>query len=166
MGKFLKKSSGFTIIELLIYISIVAVATTIFTSFTVDVVRAAGRALAVKEVSQGSRLILSRITQEIKTAKSVSAIDSDSIQLIDVSGSPVTISFDSVNHAVSYSDSNGSSLISPTTVRVTNLQFEQLTPNTVSFSLALAQKRANATVREQFSLSFNDVAVTLRPALY
>jgi len=166
MAKFLKNPPGFTIIELLIYLGIVAVATTVFTSFTADVVRAASRALAVKEVSQGSRLILSRITQEIKTAKSISTISSDSIQLVDVSDSTVTISFDSANGVVSYTDASGSSLISPTTARVTNLQFEQLTPNTVGFSLTLTQKKINATVRERFSLSFDDVAVTLRPALY
>lgn len=166
MGKLLNHyRGGFTAIELLIYISLVAVVTIIFTNFTVDVVRAASRALVVKEVNQGARLVISRITQEIKTARTIDSVAGDQIQFTDASDTSIRISFNSGDETVYINDGSGDVAIAPTGVRVTSLTFKQLTPKTIGFDVTFEQKNTAATAY-RYSFTFSDVAVTPRFILY
>lgn len=72
--------SGMTMIELMIYMSMVTIALVVMTSFIVDVSTNAAKTKTVKEVQQNARMIVSRISQDIRTAFDV-VVDPTQTQL-------------------------------------------------------------------------------------
>lgn len=160
------KNSGFTMIELLIYISLVAVISIIFTSFTADVVKSASRSLVVKEVSQNTRLVLSRIIQEIKTAKSISSVTASEISLISFDNTPFDLGFDSVND-LAYIDVNGGGdvSISNDDVRITALTFEEVSTDVIKITITVEQKNPLASEPRKYKLDLSTI-VTVRSDLY
>ena len=85
----LKQNKGFILLEKLLYITFVSIALIVLTMFLVDVVRNSTTAINAKEVQQNNRLILSRITQEIKTAKQITSLEPTCISFIDSEDNPV-----------------------------------------------------------------------------
>ncbi len=165
MKNHFKKQHGFSMIELLIYISVISAATIIFTSFTADVVKRTARILNAKEVTQNSRLIAARISQEIKTAKSIDALAGDEITLTNFNNEQVTISYDAANNLVELTNPNGTIAITNNKIRVTALVFEQLTPEAVAFQMTVEQSNATAPKSLRYKLDFTTTVVP-RPQLY
>lgn len=66
-----KSGAGFTIVELLIYISIVTVTLLVLMSFVADVTKSASRAKIVKQVQQNARLVMSDVAAQIRAADSI-----------------------------------------------------------------------------------------------
>lgn len=158
-------NSGFTLIELLIYITLVAAISIIFTGFTADVVKNATRSLVVKEVNQNARLILSRITQEIKTAKNVNSLSASEITLTNFDNQTFDLGFDSVNNLVYIDTGSGNVAISSGDVRVTNLVFSQAANNIIEISVTIEQKNPSASEPRKHRLDLVTSVLT-RPAIY
>ena len=152
-------------IELLIYITLVGISTIIFTSFTVDVIKNSVKSLTVKEVDQSARFLISRITQEIKTARSINSVSLNQIDLTDAAGNPITFSFDNANDLVNYNDGTGNVQISNETARVTNLEFEQISGQAIEIRLEVAQKNPTASQNHKHQIKLSSI-VAPRPQLY
>jgi type II secretory pathway pseudopilin PulG len=119
----LKQNKGFILLEKLLYISLVSIALVILTMFLVDVVRNSTTAINAKEVQQNNRLILSRITQEIKTAKQITSLEPTCISFIDSEDNPVNFYWDSGQEAIFYHSGLEDIRISNSDVRITQLDF-------------------------------------------
>lgn len=152
---------GFTIIELLVYVSISAAALVIFSVFVANVIKDAGRSQAAKEVEQSVQLMMERITQDIQHARAVSALTATSITLTTASGSSVSYAYDSVAGTVTYPSS--ASQISSPQVRVTALNFSGVDP-AITVSLA-AEQREVSHGAAAYRTSLSTTAVRRR-ALY
>ncbi len=66
-----KNESGFTLIELLIYMSLVSVTLLVLMNFVTDVTKSAAKTKITREIQQNARLVLSRITQDVRTAQTI-----------------------------------------------------------------------------------------------
>ena len=67
MGKYLEKikdnQKGMTMVESMVYFSLIVAISVIFTAFTADVVKSSVKSLAIKEVNQSTRMVMTRIIQ-------------------------------------------------------------------------------------------------------
>lgn len=84
----MKSRPGYTLIELLIYISIVSIALIVFMNFMTDVSRNAARFRVAKDVSQNARIVMDSITRDVRNASSVTVPNSNTLSL-QVGGNPV-----------------------------------------------------------------------------
>ncbi|TSC72654.1 MAG: Uncharacterized protein G01um101438_371 [Parcubacteria group bacterium Gr01-1014_38] len=66
-----RRASGFTLLELLVYIGIVAVVITAVTALTIDLLRGRAKATSLEVVNQNARLVLERMTTAIREANLV-----------------------------------------------------------------------------------------------
>ena len=170
LKKIKNQPCGYSLIELLIYIGLVGVIIVIFTAFTADVLKTSAKALTIKEVNQSARLLLARITQEIKTAKTFS-VSPNQIDLTYAAGTPVTFSFDDTNDLVNYNDGAGNIQISNNTIRVTHLGFQQTVLQTypliqaITIDLTVEQKNPQPSSNQKYQLQLSST-VTPRPQLY
>lgn len=134
-AKKIKLQRGMTMIEMLIYISLVSLMTIIFTNFTIDIIKSSSKALAMKEVNQNVRFIMSRITQELKTATDLESVTTQNIIVKNYEGESVSFKFDSVDHEIIYNDGVDDHLISNGVVKVNNLIFTQIADNVIKINL-------------------------------
>ena len=157
------RPSGFTIIELMVYISIVTVAITVFSAFMLDVTKNASRSKTIKEVQQNAQFIMNRITNDIRHAQAVT------IPALGASGADLTLTmsptltatyhFDNAASTVTYQQNSGTAMaISNNQVRVTNLSFSN-TGSAITVTLAMAQGLATAPVAGQYNTTLTSTAV-------
>ncbi len=159
-----KNQSGFTLIELLIYVSIVTISLTVMMNFVVDVTVSAAKAKIAKETQQNARLLISRLTQEIRTAKQISDVQNDSITLINSDDQNITFDCcDSEDRVLYITDSEATPLTN-NRVRVTDLTFEQIA-NSISISLTVEQKSLNPRAGNQDQVVLSSTIVP-RQSLY
>ena len=94
--------AGFSLIEVIIYVALTIVLVTVFTAFTTDVVKGAAKIFASKEVHQNYRLVLNRLTQDLKTAKQILDLQVDEITIENAQGDTVRYYFDSAGKTIYY----------------------------------------------------------------
>lgn len=111
------KRPGYTIAELLIYISIVSIVFVVFTQFMTDATRVTQRTRVAKEVNQNARQVMARIVHDVRGANDV-AVTGTALQL-----NGGTIQYDTNGTAVLYTDATGTHPITTPTVNVTGLTF-------------------------------------------
>ena len=143
MTKHLKKS-GFTMVELIIYLALVVVITTIFTGFTTSVVKNSARILAKNEVYYNGQFLLSRIIQEIKTAKNIGMVNTDSITMTNEYGQEVIVAFDSVNNTINYTLDSVTTIITLDYIRATELTFHQRGDSLIAIHLMVDNGPSNS----------------------
>ncbi|MBI4092357.1 MAG: prepilin-type N-terminal cleavage/methylation domain-containing protein [Candidatus Kerfeldbacteria bacterium] len=149
MKKFHSDIRGFTLMELLVYMSIVTIATLIFMSFAVDVTTSAGKSRRLRELQDNARLLISRVTQDIRTADDVAVAGSE----LRVTKSGVTTRYFLDSGAVKYDDGVGSPLASLSTDSVNISQWDwQKTATSVSVALTV-QEKTSASSPQQVELS-------------
>ncbi|PIS04925.1 MAG: hypothetical protein COT81_03850 [Candidatus Buchananbacteria bacterium CG10_big_fil_rev_8_21_14_0_10_42_9] len=158
----LRPREGFTLIEMLIYVALIAASAVIFTSFVVDVIDNSARIITVKEVHQNSRLILARLSQEIKTAKDFSGtFPGESIQLTRTDDTVITLAYDNLTNAVTLDGAP----ISSDEVRVTALTFDNNVSNVIEIDLTVEQGNPNANVERNYLIDLS-TAATVRRGIY
>jgi len=155
---------GFTLIELLIYMSIVTVGLVVLTNFLADVTKNAARTKNMQEVQQNARLVMARLTQDIRKADSIDTVspsteDHGSITVIKNS-IPITYAWD--NDQVSYSYNSAPSIITTDKISVPQLRFEQ-SGNTISIKLTAQPSNTAGSQQNQVILSSS---VVPRPLIY
>jgi len=162
-----KSGAGFTLIELLIYMSIVTLVVVVFSSFMVDVTKSAARAKTAKEVQQNARLILERLTQDIRKATDVDvALPPGQINLTNATGE---VSYCLVNNVVHYLEgsvncSAAAASLSNDQVRVTQLNFTD-DSGTYKIDLTVEQRNQNPSASEKSQISLSSTIVP-RSSLY
>lgn len=67
----MNKNKGFTLIELIIYVTVFAIITTVITLFTLNFINAYTKIKITKEVSENSQIAMETIISEIRHAKNV-----------------------------------------------------------------------------------------------
>lgn len=149
------KRPGFTIVEIMIYITLVTVAMVVMAKFVADVTVNAARSKVVKEVQLNAQITLGRILNEIRNSQSVVSVGATQLVLQANATDQVTISYNSVDSRVErLVNGAGMVILTSPEVRVTNLAFAAISIG-VSVSLSVAQLSASApgTYQHQAQLS-------------
>lgn len=160
-----EKGSGFSLIEAIIYIALVSSITVVFTSFTVDVISSSVKSLAIKEVNQSARLVVSRISQEIKAARQITSVATNQLTLINYDGDTIEFNYDSLNNLVNIDTGSGDVQMSNSSIRVTDLTFEEVQDETIKIHIVVDQKNPTPSDREKSHIEINSVVV-VRSSLY
>jgi len=157
-----KNNKGFTLIELLIYMSISTIIVAVLTSFIVDVSRNAAKTKITKEVQQNARILLSRMTQEIRNAKTVESVAPQQITIKNYSNQEITFCLfeNKLRYFVGTVCDATTNSLSGDNVAVTNLIFGQNT-DTISINLTVGQN--SGSINKSVTLSS---AVVPRSSLY
>ncbi len=142
-----KNNSGFTIVEMILYVAIVAIFMTGMVYFTLDIVYGRIKSFTHQEVNQNIRFTSKRIGYEIKNASAINSISESSISLAttDLARNPTIIDLSSGRIRIGYGSSGNCPTISPcfltsNKVNVSNLTFTDLSsgPSTnIKFSMTV-----------------------------
>jgi len=144
MRIFNKKQRGFTLVELLIYMSILAVVTILVVSTIVITMRAFGRMKVARVVDDSAKSAIERMVNEIRYASSTAGTfnthpGSLTLSTTDrTSGLPTTIEFSYNSGALRIKEGAGSyQNLTPTNAEVTNLVFRSITASTTSKAIKI-----------------------------
>ncbi len=130
--KSINNQQAFTLIEILLYVTIIAIVTIILTRSIITFSQGQGKVEARTQVNSGIRFALEKIHQDIRSATSVStptAGGTSTSLVMDIGGSNVTycVVSNQVRRAGSGSACNsGSPVVTPSELNVTNLSFSRL----------------------------------------
>ena len=116
---------GFTLVEILLYIALVAVIITSITYFTWDVIYGGIKTYVMREVQQNARFSLERMTYEIEKAQGINSI-SDNELILDngTAGPDVIFRFDDINNKITIQIGSGSEEdLTSEAIEVTNSYF-------------------------------------------
>ena len=131
--------SGFTLIETLIYVTIIGAIITSFISFSLSVSDTRGKAYVVSEVQANTRVALSAIESRIKKADDVNVANSTfgtdpgylSLTMASSTLNPTIIALDQDDGVLVIKEgAYATTSITSTEVNVTNLVFTNLTAST------------------------------------
>lgn len=70
-----KNTNGFTIVELLVVVSIMAILSVIFTNILVDTLRGRNKVKAINQVKQNGQVALGQLSNEIRNADGIICVD-------------------------------------------------------------------------------------------
>ncbi|MBI5037869.1 MAG: prepilin-type N-terminal cleavage/methylation domain-containing protein [Candidatus Kerfeldbacteria bacterium] len=127
MNNVMKNQSGYTLMELLVYLSIVTVSVLVFTTFVVNVTKNSARAEMRQELQENARVVSNRLIQNIRQAASVDQansifdVPSGTLALNQAVGADIT--FRLVNNTVVYNDGTTDYVLTSNRVKVTTMQF-------------------------------------------
>ena len=127
------KQSGFTLVEMILYIAICSIFLTGLVYFTWDVVYGRIRSFTHQEFNQNIRFASKRISYEIKNASAVNSISANaiSLEMSDLARNPTEFQLVNGRLKVGYGTSGNCPVNSPcfltsNKVNVTNLSFTDL----------------------------------------
>lgn len=144
-GNFKHKESGFTLVEMILYIAIVSIFMTGLVYFTWDVIYGRVKSFVHQEVNQNTRFASKRVTYEIKNAMGVNALTANSISLAmaDSSRNPTVIDVASGRIRIGYGTSGNCPLANPCF----------LTSNKVDSSLSFTDLSSGNSTNVKFVLT-------------
>jgi Tfp pilus assembly protein PilW len=156
--------TGFTLIEFLIYVGIVATILIITTGFLWNIIFGNIKETSYQEVQQNGRFALTKINQEIKKAAGINSpppagsANSLSLAMADASLNPTI--FDAVDGKLKITQgTNGPYELTTDEVRVSNLLFTNLsyenTPGTVQVEMTIDHVNPSNRVEYQASINLN-----------
>lgn len=160
MNKTHPNRPGFTLVEILIYVSIITATLLVFTNFVFDVTRNIAASKEKQELHQNARLVIERISQDIRSASQITAINAHGLSLIDGAGQ--SISYQQNATTIIWSNGVTNASLTSGTVEVTNLSFVDTSP-TISIQLTVKPRTRphSAGISESLSTS-----LTPRSSLY
>ncbi len=126
-----KRSGGFTLIELIIYLALISIFITGAVFFAWDILHGRVKSRVQQEVSQNLRLVSKRINYEIRNANDIVSVGSSNICLDTADRGPLTFyAIDGVL-MIGWGNDCGtptySYALTSNTISITNLNFEDLT---------------------------------------
>src|SRR3989344_1949018 len=145
-------NSGFTLVEMILYIAIVAIFMTGLVYFTLDIVYGREKSYVHQEVNQNTRFAAKRIAYEIKNAKSIisplsGSSSSISLEYADANRNPTVINISGDGRiTIGYGSSGNCPTSSPcfltgNKVNVTAINFTNLSSGdstNIKFSMTIA----------------------------
>ncbi len=142
--------SGFSIMEVIIYVAVITAAMIILSDFVVDITKNAARSMVIKEVELNAQLTLNRIAMEVRHAQSI-AVDSLGTQLT-LTGAQgiVVLQYNNVAKTVERITAGNTESITTPEVHILSLIFTPIpllgTTKGVAVEIAVAQGSINVPV--------------------
>lgn len=143
----LKAEKGFTLIEMILYVAIIAIFVTSLTSFAWDAIYARVKSYTHQEVNQNLRLASKRILLEIRNASGINepvGPSSLSLAMNDINRNPTVIDVSGGRLRVGWGSSGPCPVSSPCNltsnlVNITNLTFTDLSvlPDSINIKFSL-----------------------------
>jgi len=156
-----KLRPGFSIIELMVYVVIVAVAMTVFANFAIAVTQNASQLKNKHAVEQNAELLLARISEEIRYSQNVVSASGSTLTLTNSSGSQVTITLNGTEV-----DYNGVAL-SNSYVSVRTLTFSSITGMSGGVAITLTvQPKNSGGIGAPYTLTLTSTAVSRHQQVY
>lgn len=156
-----ENQSGFTLVELVIYIVVISTSAVLLTYLSIDLVTGAQKARVNQEVQQNARFAMQRIVQELRHANTVNTGSSTFgsspgvLSLgVDTVGNDPTV-FDVASEVLQITQgANGPYPLTTDKVRVTNLVFDnRSTPKTSNIKVTLTIEHVNPSNQETYNAS-------------
>jgi len=150
-----KKSSGFTLLELLIYIAILAIITLVIANAFIILNRSRGQVEAKNEVSSNLRFALEKTKRDIVTAKS---LVTPAVKNTASSTLELTIASDTIKYFASSSllfrqtNTNAPEQITTAKVKIDSINFKRLE----NYNAVLKKKRVSVEI--SFTISYNSLS--------
>lgn len=168
------RDDGFTFVELIIYIAIMALIVFGFVGYILSISRAGNKAYVTQEVQANARTALDIVSQKIRTATGVntgsSTFDLDpgvlSLSMADASKNPTIISLTADDGLLRVKEgaADYKNIISDK-VKVTNLVFSNLTPSgerkNIGVRITVEYNNPGGTIEYDYSQNL-ETAVSLR----
>ncbi len=145
------QEQGFTLIELILYIALVAVFITGAVFFAWDVVYGREKAYQQQVVEQSGRAAIARIAYEIRRAKSITSIADEQLVLANGNGSDTTVALSSGVIQITTGGAGPYDLTS-NQVQITDLSFTDLTStdnNTKDVNVRLTACQSSSVLSSQ-----------------
>ena len=164
-------NKGFTLVELIVYIGILALVTTSLVLFSVALSNTKQKALAASEVEANIKIVLNYLNRSIRSARSINDANSVfnnnqgrlALWLGASSTSPIVFSLDSLARPQVQVGANPAINLSSEAVSFTRFKFIKLSDGQVSLDLAVNSGQINATnTPENFYQSAVKTIVNLR----
>ena len=162
-------NKSFTLIELIIYIGIVAAILLVAVNFGWEIIYGNVKSQAVREVQENARFVMEKITRTIEKASAINSptpgnsASSLSLEMADSDENPTVFELSDNKLQVTYGGS-GVYELTNNRVRISNLQFTNLsyedTPGTVKIEMTIShfnpgnlnQYEASSTLKSSASL--------------
>lgn len=157
----IKKSHGFTLVELIIVIALVAIAAGVSTDIISSLVRSYGKTKITNEIEQSGNFALSKIEKELKSA--VTVVSVDPTQLVferEINDILVEVTYSLINGSLFRSEDGGASLSiiqnESGGVKITNTDvFTWIQQNPDVIHIKLTFEQADATAQGAFTGSIS-----------
>lgn len=134
----MRARSGFTLLEMIIYIGITAVVVVSLMNIMITVFETRERTENVSEVQQSARLVMDRITNTLTYATDVE-ISSDGDLITTKAGEQSPVVFSVRNRMLFVQrGSQAAKQLTPDTIQVTNLQFRSIDAHAVDIYLTIS----------------------------
>jgi len=156
-----KENKGFTLVELMIYITMVAGILIVATSFAWNVINNRTKSFAIQEVEENGRFIMDKITRTAQGAQSITlplaGATGSAMDLIIESAPVTTADFILNSEHLQMSDNGGPYLnLNSNNVRVTSLEFKNLSSTdgrTKNIKIILSLEHVNPENRQEWKYS-------------
>ena len=164
--------AGFSLVEVLVYLSLATMITVVLTSFMIDVAKHAALAKSRQEVQFNAQNLLTRIANDVRHAQLVTAIaisGQKKLELVNRDGQVVTYNWDdAADHLwLTYDNGSGQAQLSSADVKVTLVEFSNETnkADEVTIKLRVVKGATIGLAVDQYELELNTTA-TRRLAIY
>jgi type II secretory pathway pseudopilin PulG len=87
----INSSNGFTLIELILYVGIIAIFFAAIVPFSLSIVGSGSKSAIQQEVADNGRFIVSKLNYEIRRASGISSVSSNSLSLANFSPDSTTL---------------------------------------------------------------------------
>jgi len=141
-----KKTGGFTLVETLVYISLVGGAMISFINFTISISNSRNKVYVEQEVQANARMALNLISQTIKSAASVNVASSTfsvdpgvlSLSMNEAAGNPIIINLTEDDGLLQIKKGvSPEILITGDEIKITNLVFTDLTASSTKENIKI-----------------------------
>src|SRR3989338_7177655 len=157
--KNMQKCKGFTLIELIIYITIVSIFIVGAVNFAWDVIYARAKSSIQQDLNHSLRFAAKRISFEIRSAQSINSVSISSISLVnsDPSRNPTVIDLNSQRIRIGFGSSGSCPIsspcfLSPEGISITSLTFTDLSSG-VSENIKFNISAETVSDRSEFNSS-------------
>ncbi len=142
------KKTGFTLIEMIIYIAIIGIIVTAFISFSISISNARNKTYVVQEVNANARFALDLIAQKIKASTSISNPTKGNID------SEITLSFKAPADDITFSLLNGIIQMTEGANPAVSITTNEVSVDSFTFSNLTGKGRTN--IRVEMEISFRN----------
>ncbi|MFW0862433.1 MAG: PulJ/GspJ family protein [Candidatus Komeilibacteria bacterium] len=151
-----KNQTGLTLVEVIIYITIVSMILTVAVFFAWDVIGGQTKSYVITEVNQNSRFILNSIAKDMRQAVSINSVTEDSLSVDLIDGSTITYMFNNELYTLSRQLNTDDPIILHSDVIVATGVWQDLSTSqssSVSLDLTVAYNSTSNHTDWQSSLS-------------
>jgi prepilin-type N-terminal cleavage/methylation domain-containing protein len=161
------KKNGFTLIEFIIYIGIVAIILVVAGGVSLNVLLGRAKLTAIEEVSQNARFVSERIASTVRNASAINSPATTttasllSLKTADANSNPTLFDLSS-NAVVMQEGSVATSTLTSSDVEVTSLQFTTITktgaPGTIRMVMTIKSTNPDNLAEFDFEETFYTTA--------